>query len=405
MSTGDPFPENMSAGDSFSEVTHHSWLSRLGQSVSGVIAGILLFIISFPVLFINEGCAVRTAKSLDEGLAIVVSVPADRVDPANQGKLVHVTGEAVPQEQLRDDMFGLRVKGISLARKVEIYQWTEEKKTRREKQLGGGEREVTTYSYKKEWQAKPVNSNDFHDSGRAAHQNRGSLPCPDEKWYASVRLGAFTLAPHQVERIRGQRSMPVTQAIYDQLPEPMREKWKLRDGMFYLPFNPDSATAEPQIGDVRVSYQWVPPGPVSVVARQMNNTFGAYYAKAGSTIDFIDNGIVSAEQMFAEARQANTIRTWLVRFGGFLMMGIGICLVFQPLVVLADVVPLIGNLLNLGVILFAFGTAAVLSLITIAIGWVYYRPVLGITLLVLAGAVLGGLIYLSRSRKQAALSA
>jgi len=64
-------------------------------------------------------------------------------------------------------------------------------------------------------------------------------------------------------------------------------------------------------------------------------------------------------------------------FVGFLVMAIGIMLVFQPLVVIADVLPILGNFLGMGIALFAGVTAAGFSLLTIGIAWIYYRPVPG----------------------------
>ena len=49
------------------ETTTESWTSRLGGAVKGVVAGLALFILGFPVLFWNEGNSVKTAKALDEG--------------------------------------------------------------------------------------------------------------------------------------------------------------------------------------------------------------------------------------------------------------------------------------------------------------------------------------------------
>ncbi len=53
--------------DTFTEVTSQSWWSRLGDSIKAVLVGIVMFLVSFPLLFWNEGRAVQTAKSQKEG--------------------------------------------------------------------------------------------------------------------------------------------------------------------------------------------------------------------------------------------------------------------------------------------------------------------------------------------------
>ena len=42
-------------GDTFTEVTSRSWISRIGQSIVGVLIGLVMVIASIVVLFWNEG--------------------------------------------------------------------------------------------------------------------------------------------------------------------------------------------------------------------------------------------------------------------------------------------------------------------------------------------------------------
>src|ERR1700738_3316455 len=93
------------ANDSYTEVTYTSWTQRLGGAIRSVLVGVLLFLVSFPLLFWNEGRAVTTARGVPEGKKSVARVPADRVDPANDGKLIHITGQAATGETLTDAEF------------------------------------------------------------------------------------------------------------------------------------------------------------------------------------------------------------------------------------------------------------------------------------------------------------
>ena len=160
--------------DGFTEVTSTGWLQRLGQSFIGVLIGIVIFIISFPLLFSNEGRAVRTAQALAEGEKKVVSVSADKVDPANQDRLVHVSGLATTEQELRDPAFGVAQKAIRLQRTVEMYQWVEKKEESRRKKFGGREETVTNYTYSKEWSRELVKSQNFRQA--ADHQNPTEMP-------------------------------------------------------------------------------------------------------------------------------------------------------------------------------------------------------------------------------------
>jgi hypothetical protein len=90
--------------------------------------------------------------------------------------------------------------------------------------------------------------------------------------------------------------------------------------------------------------------------------------------------------MIAQAEQENKALTWGLRFLGFIVMMIGLNLIFKPLSVLADVVPFLGSLVGVGTGLIAFLIAISISFTVIAIAWVFFRPLLGIGLLVVAGA-------------------
>jgi hypothetical protein len=118
--------DNSGVTDSFTETTSTSWLSRIGQSVAGVLFGIVLILGSAVLLFWNEGRAVQTARSLTEGQGVVVDADAARVDPENAGKLVHVSGDLKTTAPLNDPEFGVSAKAARLVRTVEMYQWKED---------------------------------------------------------------------------------------------------------------------------------------------------------------------------------------------------------------------------------------------------------------------------------------
>lgn len=75
------------------ETTTESWGSRLGGAFKGILVGLGLFLVAFPVLFTNEGRTVKTRKALEEGEGACLSVESNKtVDPELEGALVHMTG-------------------------------------------------------------------------------------------------------------------------------------------------------------------------------------------------------------------------------------------------------------------------------------------------------------------------
>ncbi len=95
----------------------------------------------------------------------------------------------------------------------------------------------------------------------------------------------------------------------------------------------------------------------------------------------------SADEMINNAENSNKILTWGLRAVGFVLMFFGLMMIFKPISTIADVLPIFGSIVSAGTTLITFLLAFILSLLTIAIGWIVYRPVLGIILLVVALAL------------------
>jgi len=354
------------------------------DSIKGVLVGLVMFVASFALLFWNEGRAVHTAQALEEGAASVVSVAADKIDPANENKLVHVSAVAVAADTLRDKALGIDAPGaLRLARAVSMYQWKENKKTTKRKRVGGSEERVTTYSYEKVWSDRLIDSNKFNEA--AQHPNPKQMAVSSKTFDANaVTVGAFTLPEAMLRELPAIMPLPATATALAALPAGIKDRAKLDDGRIYVGTNP----ADPNVGDLRIAFRTLPSGPVSLVARQSGESFQPYPTKAGMALSMIERGTVAADLMFKRAKDANTMLTWILRGVGWLVMAIGIALVFNPMVVLADVLPLVGNLLGAGIAIFALVVSIVLSLITIAIAWLAYRPLIGGGLLAAAIALL-----------------
>lgn len=363
--------------DSFTEVTSESWFGRIGGAIKGILFGLVLLVIAFPLLFWNEGRAVERYKTLKEGGGAVVSATSDRVSAANTGKLIHLTGKADTDATLTDSVFGVSANALKLKRVVEMYQWKETSQSKTKNKLGGGTETVKTYTYSKTWSENHIRSANFKKP--TEHQNPGSIPYESTQQTADkVTLGAFTLSSSLVGKINNFESLPIGGDT--PLPEPLKNKARLHDAGFYIGTDPVS----PQVGDTRVNFRVAKPTKISLIAKQVENTFEPYRTKAGGTIELLQTGIHTADAMIRKAQDNNKMLAWFLRLAGFILMLIGLNMIFRPLSVIADVLPILGNIVGAGTGIISFLLAAILSLITIAIAWVVYRPLLGIILIVVA---------------------
>ena len=385
------------------ETTTESWGSRLGSSLRGVLIGLAMFVAGFPVLFWNEGNSVKTARAIDEGEGACISVDSnEKVDAEYEGKLVHMSGKADTKDVLTDAVFGLSATAIKLKRNVEMYQWIEESRTTEKKKMGGSVEKTTTYTYKKDWSSTAINSGEFKEAG---HDNPGAIEFPEEELYASnVSFGAFKLSDKQIQRIGASQDYVFPASFTSAL-----ERVQIAGKIIYVPnaetrknaLNNRDVASQPRIGDMRVTFRVIYPHDISIIAKQRGDSFVDYTAKNGKKLSYLANGVEDASAMFSTARSNNAILTWLVRIAGFLLMFFGLSAVFKPLSVLADVLPILGDIVEIGNGLVAGVISLICSLVTIAIAWLFYRPVLGVILLALAGFFVWWLLQKRKAAKAA----
>ena len=370
--------------DSFTEVTTKSWGSRLGESIKGVLFGLVLIVGSCILLFWNEGRAVQTQRSLTEGASLVVSVDPARVDPANDGKLVHLSGDLKPGAPLTDPDFAVTATALRLLRTVEMYQWKEETKTETRKNVGGSEETVTTYEYVRTWSESRIDSSRFKRQDGHINpqmQYRGAS-------YSSrdATLGAFRPGTNVIDKLPASQNVALDPSLAAKLAGRVKGPVHVADGRIYVGESP----SQPRIGDLRVSFQLAPAGPTSIIGRQAGTGFAEYQTQAGDRLLMVRPGTLSAADMFAAAQRENRILTWILRFAGVFAMFIGFMMVLAPLVVVADVVPFIGNILSAGSAIVSLVLTAIVAPVVIAVAWFWYRPLVSVVVLAIGLALAYG---------------
>ena len=424
----------------YTETTTTGYGTRVGNSFKAIGSGFLLFIAGTALLWWNEGRAVKTEKMLEEaGSAYVEMTNPNKKDASLEGELICGTALATTEDSLSDAQFGIGAKAISLRRTVEYYQWVEHSTEKKEDKLGGKEVTTTTYTYSKEWVSRPVESASFKDP---AYQNKNTVLASfenDEQWAENVSWGAYTLPEglvHSIssregidlaiaedllkqfdrntqtayERFYGvkQKSLqpaePVVnvvlsdsaqavadslKAVNDSINEAMAKAENKKDleyvhqasNVLYFGRVPGS----PEVGDVRVTFEKVVPAKVTVMAVVDGDTFKPFKAKNGKRFQTLVMGKKTGDEIIEDAQDANSMWTWALRILGVLMVIGGLKGIFGFIETILKVVPFIAGIFGWGVGLVCTVLGIVWSLIVIAIAWLFYRPLLGISLLVLAG--------------------
>ena len=416
--------------------TTTSWGSRVGSSFKGMLTGLILVVGAVCVLFWNEGRTIKRTKALEEAGKTAVSVDPQTLDPANEDKLIHISGDVKTDDVLSDPAFNISLNALVLQRTVTMYQWQENTETSTSRTSGGGQETTTTYSYSKVWSDELIDSSSFHDSG---YDNPKSMPYESKTFLApNATLGAFALSKNQVENLGPSMEYNVNAPAVEknaeqQAPAPsdggsayrsadVNEEFaqdfsvSTSDGAGSLNVSVDSNVenvgvpasassldsrlqtygsgycigdpSNPQIGDVRIVFSYVAtPCPTSFVAQQHGNSLVQYQAKTGKVL-LQAEGIQTLEEMIAAAQQSNKMIAWIIRAVGLIVIFFGIKALCAPLETLVDIIPFAGAIVGFGTGIVAFCGTLFLGLGAISIGWIYYRPLIGIPLLIVAVAAL-----------------
>ncbi|NXU57390.1 TMM43 protein, partial [Turnix velox] len=375
------------------------FLERLSETSGGMLMGLVTFLLSFYLLFTNEGRALRTAKSLDEGLSLVI--PLDSiysVSQENEGRLVHLAGALSTSKPLFDPSYGLSIQAVKLKRHVEMYQWVEYEDSTEYEENGEIKKE-TKYSYNTEWKSEVVNSRNF--DREIGHKNPSAMAVESFTAVApNVQVGSFVLSKGLVDKIDNFKQLSLSN-----LEDPHADVTRGGD-YFYHSENP----RRPEVGDLRVSFFYAglsgddpyvgsadkvrlqeflyfansvlnsignyfsPSSKVTVVARQRGDQLVPYHTKSGDILQLLYLGDLTVQEVFQKEHESNTMKTWALRAAGWLAMFVGISLMTRIFYTLVDWFPVVRDLVNIGLKAFAICVATSLSLLTISIGWLFYRP-------------------------------
>ncbi|MCA9341060.1 TMEM43 family protein [Candidatus Saccharibacteria bacterium] len=259
-----------------------------------------------------------------------------------------------------------------LERKVEMYQWEEDEDTKTRETVGGSEETTTTYTYTKGWSTKAIDSGKFNTP--SGHENPSELPYEQSKIFdEEARLGDFKLRGSTIELIGGATTVPVAEFDTSKLPNS-----HISGAHIYIGAQP----ASPMVGDVRISFSAIPAGLVSVIAQQDGGKLVPYKSKSGSIIELASRGEKTSDELITAAANKNTQLTWLYRAAGFLAMWIGLTMILGPFSMLFAFIPFLKSVTGFLIGVATLLITVILSSLTIAVMWLFYRPLIAIGIIV-----------------------
>lgn len=358
-------------------------VKKVGNMFMGIIVGFIFIVIATILLWWNEGNNVKNIKTVEEAREALVNVSSDKVDSANEGKLVSTNGALTVEDPfLLDEMFNVKVeKTAVLDRIVEMYQYEETEETKDDK---------TVYTYKKVWDEDVIDSNHFENT---TYVNPSAKPYDSSTFIANkATLGAFTLSEAQKNMLGTDTAVILADDII------IPEGYKKVNNMI----TNSADIANPQIGDVRITYKYNTDTTITVLAMQQGDSFVGYVSEQNKTVNRLESGIYTGEEMINFLENDNNIIKWVLRAVGIAFMIIGFVSFFNPISSMFSIIPFVGKHIQGFINGIGALIGAAVSMIVIAVAWIRFRPLVGLLLL---GGVIGiiviVLLLVSGKRKQA----
>ena len=143
------------------------------------------------------------------------------------------------------------------------------------------------------------------------------------------------------------------------------------------------------------------PREASFIAQVYQDNLKEYTAKNGKSLATSTMGAEDMETMFSSEHSKNSILTWLLRLAGILLVVFGLKGITGIIVTLFKVLPFLASIANFGVGAICWIVGILWSVIVIALAWIFYRPVLCISLLVAAALLTFFFIKKGKSLKPA----
>lgn len=205
------------------------------------IAALVVAVVAVALWFGRAHLPALPLPSLARTPAGVLAVDTARVDKANDGRRVRVTGMLTAGGPVRDAQLGVSATAAVLFRNVEMYQWREH--------CAG-----SACNYDTGWGA-PVDSSRFREP--KGHDNPHAPFASAQFAAPGLKLGAFGIDPALLNAQHSADAYPVTDAG---LPPNLAASFSAQGGVLYAGGDP----AHPQIGMLRVSYRVVPLGAATL---------------------------------------------------------------------------------------------------------------------------------------------
>lgn len=347
---------------------------------SPILGGILFVIIGVGLIWDNEKNLLQTDTSLNEAKKEYVEVSNTKINYSNDNKLIVTSGDLDKTTQtVTDPIFNITTDGNKLKRTVEMYQVDEDCDT----DSDGNKQCKTEYV----WSEDLIDSTYFD----TPEENPKTKPYESETYYATnLKLGDYQIDEDLIKQL------PTKEKVLELNQTTALEKQMTIVDNAYTTVIDNT----PKIGDIRITYTTNKATAVTVMGMQKDTKIEPYITSNGYSVKILREGNLKGDELIINLKQENSNRGWIGRIIGFLITSIGILLMLSFINKLTMFIPVLGNIVGRLSIGISFALGMIISLGTIAVAWIRYKPIISIGLIAIIGIIVFGLIKLKNKKQQ-----
>lgn len=358
------------------------------KSFQGVLLGIVLFLISFGVIYWNEG---RVDMSKIAKKAVVIEASNLGANADSEGQLVSASGTVSSEPLIGDDLYLKPGAYFTLEREVDVYAWVEKSESVTKTDSTGKETTETTYSYVTDWVDSPADSKDFHTpeghTNPPVDLNDLTVTATSAKLeqYNFSPTGVRAPAPNKISLKADKLALTANASLAS-------------DAYIYVRKSATGTYAAPQLGDLRVSYSGLAvPFEGTLFGQQHGSDIQPYVSEDGDELYRVFDG--THDQAVAKMHSEYKGALWAFRLVAFLMMWFGLMAFFGPVSAVLDFIPVVGGVGKALIAAVTFVVALLLSAVAIIVSAILHSIVAVIIVVILVlGAVVGGGALLKKNK-------
>ena len=271
------------------------------QTILSILIGLILVALAVWFHLSFDSSRDGSLGTLDEMLS-ALRIPDHALENTGQGDVpdyVYLQGHAVAGAELTDEDFGIQLTGLFLERQVQELV-----------------REIV-----KRPEGRPLT--EFHWRERIQHPMTGY-----REQSKPVTLSGYLVSSSLVDYLEDGIPIPCDDRRITRIPEYKGEELVCRsDGTFH---SQPEGTAE-DVGDIRVTFAYLPPGTVSMIARHEGGELSLVADKEGTYLDLIKAGEYSPEELVQIAQGEWVDRASRAAWFSGIVLCLGLFLIVAPL--------------------------------------------------------------------------